>query len=283
MKDKKDKSKIMKKLAILVMVLIFVFIFCYYENNHLVITNYYYWNDKCDESIEGFKIVQISDLHNKEFGIDNHILIDKMKSIEPDIIVITGDIVDSNKPNVFVASAFLKDCFDIAPTYYVTGNHEYWLNERNYNDLMYDIGFLIWPVNNSVYETDDITIIGLSDKNLMDDTLSNLIDSCENYDTKPSIVLAHEPQYIDKYASAGADLVLTGHAHGGQFRLPFIGGIVAPDQGFFPKYTEGMHTIGNTTMIISRGLGNSVIPVRLFNDPEIVVVEFTKNFEELNK
>jgi len=88
-----------------------------------------------------------------------------------------------------------------------------------------------------------------------------------------TVVLAHEPQYLARYASSGVDLVLSGHAHGGQFRLPFVGGIVAPDQGFLPEYTAGEYYMDGTEMIVSRGLGNSVIPVRLFNYPEIVCVE----------
>ena len=88
-----------------------------------------------------------------------------------------------------------------------------------------------------------------------------------------TVVLAHEPQYIKQYACSNVDLVLSGHAHGGQFRIPFFGGIVAPDQGFFPKYSEGIHVEQDTTMVISRGLGNSIIPLRLFNYPEIVCVE----------
>ena len=87
-----------------------------------------------------------------------------------------------------------------------------------------------------------------------------------------TVVLAHEPQYLARYAGTGVDLVLSGHAHGGQFRIPFVGPVYAPGQGFFPKLTNGEHEDGNTKMIISRGLGNSVIPVRLFNNPEIVVV-----------
>ncbi|HHV51454.1 MAG TPA: hypothetical protein GXX54_07100 [Clostridiales bacterium] len=99
--------------------------------------------------------------------------------------------------------------------------------------------------------------------------LSFLLDSTNTF----SIVLSHRPEFIDDYAKCKARLVLTGHAHGGQFRLPFVGGLVAPGQGFFPKYTAGSHKLNETTMIISRGLGNSIIPFRIFNRPEIIVVK----------
>ena len=87
------------------------------------------------------------------------------------------------------------------------------------------------------------------------------------------ILLSHRPEMLDVYEAAGVDLVFTGHAHGGQWRLPGIGGLIAPGQGFFPAYTEGSHTEGDTTMYVSRGLGNSLMPIRIFNRPELVVVE----------
>ncbi len=91
-----------------------------------------------------------------------------------------------------------------------------------------------------------------------------------------TILLSHRPEMLDVYAEAGPDLVFTGHAHGGQWRLPGIGGLVAPGQGFFPEYTEGAHTAGSTTMYVSRGLGNSLMPIRIFNRPELVVVELCR-------
>ena len=143
-------------------------------------------------------------------------------------------------------------------------------------------------------EGSSITLVGLNDESLSGPTLKLVLtkmdeaigqrtpgmdgdDRQERFDeevTDFQILLAHEPQYLENYSEAGVDLVLTGHAHGGQFRFPIVGGgLVAPDQGFFPKYSEGVHEMGSTTMIISRGLGNSIIPVRLFNLPEIVCVE----------
>lgn len=123
-----------------------------------------------------------------------------------------------------------------------------------------------------------LSIIGLNDENLADATLNHMVSDLEKDNV--TIVLAHEPQCFAQYCEAGVDLVFSGHAHGGQFRLPFVGGIVAPDQGFLPEYTEGQHRAENTTMIISRGLGNSVIPLRLFNLPEIVCLDLQSSPEE---
>lgn len=117
-------------------------------------------------------------------------------------------------------------------------------------------------------------LVGLDDRHLADETLKSLIRDCDS--NCLSVVLAHEPQYIEDYSNAGADLVLSGHAHGGQFILPFIGAVVAPDQGLLPEYTEGRYDMNHTTMYVSRGLGNSVIPVRLFNRPEIVCIDLGK-------
>ena len=153
------------------------------------------------------------------------------------------------------------------------GNHEWLLTENQKLEL--DDGLIragIRILNNEEVqiesENEKIRIIGLDDNSLHNESLREILGE----DTAFNIVLAHEPQYIDNYAKAKADLVLTGHAHGGQFRIPGVGGLVAPNQGIFPQYTEGQHHLENTDMIISRGLGNSIIPVRIMNDPEIVCV-----------
>lgn len=272
-KNKKNKKKI---IWIILLVLIIILIpFCWYENNHLVITKLAVANLKIPDAFDGYKIVQISDLHNASFGKNNVRLIEKIKAEAPDIIVLTGDIVDSNHTKIDVSLDFCKEIVNICPVYYITGNHEYWLSaedqERAFS-TMSEYGVNILDNDSILLENkdDSVLLIGLDDKHLSDMTLEGLIDN-DYY----NIVLAHEPQYIYRYASANADLVLSGHAHGGQFILPFIGPVVAPEQGLFPKYTEGEYVDGNTTMIVSRGLGNSVIPVRLFNDPEIVVVELS--------
>lgn len=264
-----------KKILILILIIIILIPFCLYQNKHLVITTYTYESEKLGADLDGYRIVQISDLHNAEFGKENKKLLETIRSCSPDIIIITGDLVDSNHTNVERAVAFVKEAVKIAPVYYVTGNHEYWLDPSENEQMMQGI------LAAGAYDLDDeavriekgdssFLLVGLDDQHLSDETLKNLLQEQKN---ELSIVLAHEPQYLQNYANAEADLVLTGHAHGGQIRLPFVGGIVAPDQGFLPEYTSGQYNSADTEMIVSRGLGNSIIPVRLFSYPEVVCVE----------
>ena len=231
------------------------------------------------ESFEGFKIAQISDLHNAEFGNDNQKLIDALAAESPDIIVITGDLVDARHTDLAVAESFMEQCTAIADCYYVTGNHEASLGEQ-YTELeekMTELGVNVLR-NGSVrirLGNDFIRLIGLDDPGFMATTdvsgeIDATLESLANDDY--TILLAHRPEYISEYADWDIDLVLSRHAHGGQVRLPFIGGVYAPGQGFFPKYTSGEYTVGNTQMIVSRGLGNSLCPIRVNDTPQIVIV-----------
>jgi hypothetical protein len=240
---------------------------------------------KIPDSFDQFKIVQISDLHNKLFGKDQEKLLDKDREQMPDSIIITGDLIDQRKYNLHNAMIFIRGAVKIAPVYYVSGNHEAWSGhyETIQNSLI-EAGVIV--LENSeidfVKGEDSIKIMGVSDPDfltssyfegtdasLLEKTLNEWsIDENVNF----RILLSHRPELFDVYHGANIDLVFSGQAHGGQIRLPFIGGLVAPDQGFLPKYTSGSYTEGSTTMYVSRGLGNSIVPQRLFNRPEIVVV-----------
>lgn len=262
------------KSALVLLIVIALLLFCSYQNRHLETTYYTYKAEQLGADLEGYRIVQISDLHNVKFGKNNQKLVDRIRECEPDMIVLTGDLVDSNHTNVDRAVQFVDEIVKICPVYYVTGNHEYWLEKSEYDELMDGLvsaGVII--LDNQVVEISrwdaKFRLVGLDDKSLADGTLEALLSD----EKELTVVLAHEPQYFARYAGTGVDLVLSGHAHGGQFRLPFVGGIVAPDQGFLPEYTAGEYYMNGTEMIVSRGLGNSVIPVRLFNYPEIVCVD----------
>ena len=277
------------KPAIVLLIVIALLLFCRYQNRHLETTYYTYKAEQFGADLERYRIVQISDLHNAKFGKHNQKLVDRVRECDPDMIVLTGDLVDSNHTNVDRAVQFVDEIVKICPVYYVTGNHEYWLEASEYDELMSGLtgaGAVI--LDDQVVEISrgdaKFRLVGLDDKSLADGTLGTLLndqaeqkeETADNEDSGEktlTVVLAHEPQHLARYAGTGVDLVLSGHAHGGQFRLPFVGGIVAPDQGFLPEYTAGEYYMNGTEMIVSRGLGNSVIPVRLFNFPEIVCVE----------
>lgn len=274
-------------LAAIVAILILLIIWIAYGNTDLEIYKYNVKSEDIPSEFDNFRIVQISDLHNAEFGENNEKLLSILKQADADIIAITGDMIDSRNTNVDTALSFAKEAVKIAPTYYVNGNHESRVPEE-YEKLkqgLIDSGVTILENSSADITIGDetITLIGINDPTfrmeLVDDTmeqniahqLSSVIPDNDNY----KVLLAHRPEYFDVYAGQ-IDLVLSGHAHGGQFRIPFIGGLVAPGQGFFPEYYEGSHIKENTEMIVSRGIGNSIIPFRINNKPEIIVAELTK-------
>lgn len=273
----KKKIKInKKKIIVLSVIILTLIIFCIWQNNYLQKSYYIYESPKISEDLDGYKIVQISDLHNKSFGSDQSRLLDKIREYEPDMIAVTGDLIDSTFTDVEKAMTFIGGAVEIAPTYFITGNHELWVDYEVKEDLISQLenAGVICLIDESIvieHEGTKFNLIGLDDNSLFGSTLQA---EMEELDTDLfTLLLAHEPQYLKNYSESDVDLVLSGHAHGGQFILPFIGGLVAPGQGFNPEYYEGEHVQNGTTMIISRGLGNSVIPLRLFNFPEIVFIE----------
>ena len=231
------------------------------------------------EAFSGFKIAQISDLHNAEFGTDNQKLIDILKSEAPDAIVITGDLIDARRTNTEIAESFARRCMEIADCYYVPGNHEARLGGTYdaFESALIADGVNVLR-NGSVRirkGMDAIRIVGVDDPAFAkaSDAITNLDATLEALSSDDfTILLAHRPELIDEYSKWGIDLVLSGHAHGGQIRLPGIGGLYAPGQGFFPRYTSGNYTMGDTEMIVSRGIGNSAFPLRVNDRPEVVIV-----------
>lgn len=214
-------------------------------------------------------IVHLSDLHGKSFGRGNARLIEAVRKRRPDFIAITGDIVHRyTAKDKRVAIAAVTALSQIAPVVYVAGNHE--MRNKGYRFFRRDL------IEAGAAVLDDctaymcgLTVVGLNCASLKNDTLERITPDCGN-----KILLAHMPQFIDKYSAAGYDLVLCGHAHGGQWRIPFTNvGFYCPGQGLLPKLTSGVHTRGKTRTVISRGLGNSQCPLRLFNRPEIVVIK----------
>ena len=252
-------------------------------NSALMVNEIKITNDKIPQSFEGFRIAQVSDLHNAELGKDNNKLIEKLNECEPDIIVLTGDLIDSNHTNLEVALSFARQAVKIAPCYFVTGNHEAWVGSQ-YEELktsLENAGVTVLQ-DEAIelnYGDECIQLIGLNDPDFSerDSFLSESILETKlsqvNIGNGFTILLSHRPELFNVYQNKNIDLVLSGHAHGGQFRLPLGGGVIAPGQGLFPKYDAGAYTENGTTMIVSRGIGNSIIPVRINNPPEIVIIE----------
>ena len=275
------KKKIMKY-SIIVLVVLLIGIYLYLENNILEVSIYEISSSKISIQFDGYKIAQISDLHNTGSNKLKNSIIESIKNEKPNIIVITGDIVDSYKTNIESAIDFIKDINEIAPIYYVTGNHESRIDD--YDVLMKKLE------ENKVIILDDrveqitiddslINLIGINDpmcehQSYLEDKeiVDGVIKKIEYNKDVFSILLSHRPELFEIYHKYNFDLVFSGHAHGGQIRLPFIGGLVAPNQWLFPKYDGGLYEEDNTKMIVSRGIGNSILPFRINNNPELIYV-----------
>lgn len=290
-KNTKRKVHLMIPITAIIGVIVMFFI---WQNNGLTTTEVNYINAKVPDNFNGYKIVHISDLHNKKFARDQEYLLEKIRKVSPDMIVVTGDLIDRRKYDLYSAMKFIDGAVEIAPVYYVSGNHEAWSGEyENIKGELIDAGVEIMDDRKIeiIKGNSSIELLGLSDPDFLtydyidgtnssklQENLKNLSD-----DNVFQILLSHRPELFDIYEKENIDLIFSGHAHGGQFRIPLVGGLVAPDQGFFPKYTSGEYTQNQATLIVSRGLGNSIIPIRIFNRPEIIVVTLqNEKYEDEN-
>lgn len=254
------------------------------ENKNLELNTFEIFSRNLPKEFEGLRIAQISDLHNAEFGEDNSELIRILKDSNPDIIAITGDVVDSRRTDINISLDFIEKALKIAPCYYVSGNHESRIDEYDIlKEKMIKAGVEVLENQTSVItrSNSNIKIIGINDPSFNSDYLmgdeKSVIESqlkiVAQNEEDLTVLLSHRPEFFELYASYKFDLVLSGHAHGGQFVLPFLGGLFAPGQGFFPKYDAGLFEKNGTNMIVSRGIGNSIIPLRVNNRPEVILIE----------
>lgn len=270
--------------------------FLYFQNNHIVTTEHTLTSDKVPSAFDGMTIVHISDLHNKAFKKDQSTLVAKIKAADPDVVFITGDIVDARRYHAEPSLTLVRELVSFVPVYYVTGNHE--ARSGKFDALETDLiasGVTVLRNETEVLSKGDenILITGIDDPTfhpdypniddtmIMTDGIETALDDYQALDDF-HLLLSHRPELLPLYTAHDFDVVFSGHAHGGQIILPFIGGLIAPSQGFFPAYTEGLHTVDNTTMAVSRGLGNSLFPFRIFNRPEIVVLTLEKTISEAN-
>ena len=229
------------------------------------------------QAFEGLRIVQLSDLHNVVFKDGNAKLIALVEQAEPDMIFITGDMLDSRRTDTQAALRVADKVVDRAPTYYVPGNHEARLSEYGeFERSLENLGVMVLRNSAVSVERDGeaISIVGVDDPDFLDadggeEAMNVMLDQL---DTKGcTLLLSHRPELFAVYAEKGIALAFSGHVHGGQIRLPLLGGLYGPHQGFFPEYDGGLYHEDNSAMIVSRGIGNSIFPFRVNNDPEVVL------------
>lgn len=236
----------------------------------------------------GLKIILISDLHNSIYGKDQTPLIDKIKQQNPDLIVLTGDIFD-NKVRMTGTKLLLSGISNSAPVYYVTGNHEYRSKKMKeirehleyYGILVLSDEYTKIKINKNEFilaRIEDPEKKKYEEKNYDQNTVMEErfreLDNMVLY----KILLTHRPERIKDYQKFSFNLILSGHTHGGQIRIPkIVNGLFAPNQGFFPKYGGGMYQHDNLVHIISRGLALNIMRPRIFNSPELVVINIKSN------
>ena len=284
MPAKKRKSII---LAVVAAILFALIAWIIWGNTALELNTYTVTSSKLPQSFDGYRIAHVSDLHNAEMGKDNEKLLTMLRDADPDMIAITGDLVDSRNTDLEVALLFVREAVKIAPCYYVTGNHEARISE--YDELkagMEATGVTVLEdAQTDISLTGEfITLIGVNDPSYQTDYLfgdaktvmNTKLEELHTEQDRFTILLSHRPELFETYVDHDLDLVLSGHAHGGQFRLPFVGGLVAPNQGFFPEYDAGLYSMNHTNMIVSRGIGNSILPFRFNNRPEVIIIELKK-------
>ena len=255
------------------------------------VTKYTISNKKIPEEFNGFKIVQLSDFHSEGYRDTTERLIDKVKNINPDIIVMTGDMVSWDMEDIEEVKILIKSLSKVYPIYYIDGNHEHLaevLRKSRYvsfNKFMQELGVTI--IKNDyveIYKEDkSINLYGINlpldgatglyvnkfqlEKNYVEKTLPKANEE------KFNILLAHTPTFIKQYSKWGADLVLAGHMHGGIVRIPFTNiGLLSPERTIFPKYAAGKFKVNGSIMIVNRGIGTSSFKLRIFNNPEITVI-----------
>lgn len=280
-------------LLIILVIAIAVFISSIISRFTIDVSEYVITSDKVPKAFNGYKILQLSDLHNVSFGKNNIRLLKKVEKIAPDIIVMTGDMVNTNSKNYNNFYSLAKELADKYTCYYIMGNHEMRLDGKKQLDILYKLTALEINVlnnNETTIQKDNefIHIYGLHQplstyKNALknsvetDFTLEQMNRIFPIVDKETfNVLLSHSPFDFEIFEKWGADLVLSGHVHGGLIRLPFIGGILSPERTFFPKYDAGEFSIGDSKMILSRGLGNGTINLRIFNNPEICVIKLKK-------
>ena len=279
----KKRRKIMGWTLIMIVLAV---IYYFLQLNWISVTTHVIHLDDLPKEFDGYKIVQLSDLHNQEFGYENERLIERINQIKPDIIVMTGDMLTNTREvstNGDVLIKLVESLNQQYPIYYVTGEHEEGLyyEDRNkyqidgtkedYEEKLSQFGVTVLNDEQVTITRQDATInvYGLKEHLSGDIQIDKRLGQSNKEEV--TILLSHRPTYFDDYTKWGADLIFCGDTHGGMIRLPVIGGMLSAE-GVFPEYDGGLFRKENSVMVVSRGLGNNPIPLRINNRPEIVEV-----------
>ncbi len=293
---KKLKSRLCLKKLLLICLLLFIcsVVVLYISNYTLSVEQIVLETDKLPESFNGYKIAHISDYHNNQSDLITDDIINELKLGEPDAIFLTGDLIDFRITDIERSLLFIDKLVEISPVYYVTGNHEATLfrsETEEFNKLIKGLkerGVIVLDnksieINNG--EGNSFVLHGI-DNHFFETTLNYVTEKTHAYcsildvdEEKYNILLAHQPERIDIYSQYNFDAVFSGHAHGGQVRI-FGKGIYAPDQGLFPEYTSGIYDYDGISLIISRGVGDSIMPIRVFNRHHIIFTEIKTHSDE---
>lgn len=251
--------------------------FWYFENHTIASESVSAPSDRLPAAFDGLRVVELADLHGREFGPGNRDLLKAVRDAKPDLITLDGDLADEYT-DLEVIRVLAGELVEIAPVYYVTGNHEWAMDGRKeLFDILEEAGVTALHNDYVRLERDGqfIILAGVDDPNGPWDQKSpeTLMEEIRAECGDPYVLLlAHRNDQLRRWAALDVDLVLTGHAHGGVIRLPFVGGLLGTGMQFFPEYTAGIYRAGRACMFVSRGLGNSGIPFRLFNRPHLPVI-----------
>ena len=270
----------LRRVLLFLIFILFCVGFFHWSNHSLQVQRFTFTSPRLPAGFDGCVIVQLSDLHGALFGEDNRDLLKVVAKKRPDYIFLTGDLLDQYRATPHSYAASLGGALaDIAPTYFVTGNHEWALPDvPGLKRALEEAGVQVLTNEYTVLarDGDNAVLAGIDDPNGYADqkTPEEVAEEVRAaFDAPFWILLAHRNNYFeDAYCRLGADLVISGHGHGGLVRLPFTDGLVSVERTFFPSYTAGFYQAGGADLFVSRGLGNSGRTFRLFNRPQVAVL-----------
>lgn len=283
----KEGDSMKKKIIIIVFLIIFILMLIelYIDASWIQTTRFEVSSDKVPASFDGYKILQLSDLHSKEFGQNNEKLLERIDASNPDIIVLTGDFVTANETDFTVFFELVDKISPKYEVYYITGNHEQAMSGSSKKEIFSYLSEKgVKFLNNEHIEIgqgeEKINLYGLCyesayysgrrDNIYTQEMMAKSLGEADL--SKFNLLLTHSPTNFEVYKTWGADLILSGHVHGGMIRVPFVGAIFSPDEGFMPKYSAGRYQMDDSVLVVSRGLGRGSRGFRLFNRPNLVEI-----------